>query len=49
MPIPQTIQGIGESVAAIDYDRNGLSDFIVMNGRLKAIGPIRLIAFHESE
>jgi hypothetical protein len=44
--IPQTTEGIAESVAAIDHDRNGLSDFIVMNGRLMATGPIRLIAFY---
>jgi hypothetical protein len=44
-PIPQTKQGIGESVAAVDHDRNGLSDFVVMNGRFKAIGPTWLVAF----
>jgi hypothetical protein len=45
MPIPQTTDGIGESATAIDHDDNGLSDFIVMNGRHQASGPIRLIAF----
>jgi hypothetical protein len=45
MPIPQTEEGRGEAVAAIDYDRNGLSDFIVMNGLGTVEGPIRLVAF----
>ena len=44
-PIPQSTRGIGDSVTSIDYDRNGLDDFIVMNGHLRARGPIRLIAF----
>lgn len=43
--IPQTTRGIGEAVEAIDYDRNGLTDFIVENGHRDAAGPIRLIAF----
>lgn len=45
MKIPQTRRGRGDHVAPIDYDRNGRTDFIVMNGRLKARGPIRLVAF----
>lgn len=43
--IPQTRAGKGDFVTAIDHDRNGRSEFIVMNGHLKAEGPIRLIAF----
>jgi len=43
--IPQTSRGKGDFVAPIDYDRNGRDEFIVMNGHLKAEGPIRLIAF----
>lgn len=43
--LPPVRQGIGEAVTAIDHDRNGLTDFIVQNGRLRAIGPTRLIAF----
>lgn len=43
--IPQTRRGKGDFVTAIDYDRNGRDEFIVMNGHLKAEGPIRLIAF----
>ena len=47
--LPQISRGIGESVTAIDHDRNGLSDFIVMNGRFDARGPIRLVAFYPRE
>lgn len=43
--IPQTRKGVGEAVTTIDYDRNGLDDFIVQNGHRRARGPIRLIAF----
>ena len=43
--IPQTSEGRGDAVVSIDYDRNGLSDFVVLNGDHKARGPIRLIAF----
>ena len=45
MTIPQTHRGVGEAVSAIDYDRNGLTDFIVQNGRHDNRGPIRLVAF----
>lgn len=45
--IPQTSRGKGDFVAPIDYDRNGRDEFIVMNGHLKAEGPIRLIAFRQ--
>ena len=47
--LPQISKGIGESVTAIDHDGNGLSDFIVMNGRFDARGPIRLVAFYPRE
>jgi hypothetical protein len=43
--IPQTRRGKGDHVAPIDHDRNGRTDFIVMNGFHKARGPIRLVAF----
>lgn len=43
--IPQRSRGRGDAVTAIDHDRNGLSDFIVMNGHRKARGPVDLIAF----
>ena len=47
MPIPQARDGSAELVIATDHDRNGLTDFVVLNGRgsLRA-GPIQLIAFY---
>jgi hypothetical protein len=47
-PIPQADEGCGDVAATIDYDANGLDDFIVTNGkgrahRLPAIGPLQLI------
>lgn len=45
IPIPQTTAGRGDTVAAIDYDENGLRDFLVLNGRLATEGPVRLVAF----
>jgi hypothetical protein len=49
MSIPQARSGSAEEVVAIDHDRNGLADFLVLNGRgsLRA-GPIQLIAFYPS-
>jgi hypothetical protein len=46
MGIPQARSGTAEEVVAVDHDRNGLADFLVLNGRgsLRA-GPIQLIAF----
>ena len=43
-PIPQTAAGSADAVIPIDYDRNGLDDFVVLNGNHKA-GPVQLIAF----
>jgi hypothetical protein len=47
MPIPQARTGSAEDVVAIDHDRNGLADFVVLNGRgsLRE-GPIQLISFY---
>ena len=44
--IPQagTKNGRGEDVVALDYDNNGLTDFVVLNGQGKAAGPIQLLA-----
>jgi hypothetical protein len=41
--IPTTSKGSADDVFALDYDRNGLADFVVLNGRTKA-GPIQLLA-----
>ena len=29
---------------ALDYDKNGRTDFVVLNGKGKAYGPIQLLA-----
>ena len=41
--IPTTSSGSADDVIALDYDKNGLVDFVVLNGRIKA-GPIQLLA-----
>jgi hypothetical protein len=41
--IPKTHDGDADSVLAIDYDKNGRTDFLVLNGKSKP-GPIQLIA-----
>jgi hypothetical protein len=43
--IPSTSQGQAESVAPIDYDGNGLTDFLALNGNGTNSGPVQLIAF----
>ena len=43
--IPSTSQGLADFVAPIDYDGNGLTDFLVLNGRQARAGPVQLIAF----
>ena len=41
--IPSTRSGSADDVVTIDHDRNGLDDFLVLNGRSFA-GPVQLIA-----
>jgi hypothetical protein len=47
--IPSTSQGVADSVAPLDYDGNGLTDFLVLNGggekESGPAGPVELIAF----
>jgi hypothetical protein len=48
--IPSTSEGRPDFVAPIDYDGNGLTDFLVLNGEKQAEhmptpGPVQLIAF----
>jgi hypothetical protein len=48
--IPSTSKGGAESVWPIDYDQNGLTDFLVLNGGSGGEGsgeggPVQLIAF----
>jgi hypothetical protein len=45
VPIPETSDGLGGHVCAIDYNRNGAADFIVLNGANTA-GPVQLISFY---
>jgi hypothetical protein len=44
MRIPQVRGGDGQDAVAIDHDANGLTDFLVLNGRTR-VGPIQLVAF----
>ena len=37
--------GCGQSVAATDYDRDGRTDFVVLNGHKKKAGPIQLWSY----
>jgi hypothetical protein len=50
--IPSTSQGVADSVEPIDYDGNGLTDFLVLNGgganADNVSGPVQLIAFFRS-
>ena len=47
--IPSTSQGVADFVAPIDYDENGLTDFLVLNGGKETDpGPVELIAFFRS-
>jgi hypothetical protein len=46
--IPSTSQGAPDSVVPLDYDGNGLTDFLVLNGggeKESGPGPVELIAF----
>jgi FG-GAP-like repeat len=45
VPIPETDQGNGASVSAIDYNGDGTTDFLVTNGARKLDGPVQLISF----
>ena len=46
--IPSTSEGEADYVAPIDYDGNGLTDFLVLNGGGDSTGPVELIAFFRS-
>jgi hypothetical protein len=41
--IPQTAEGLADDVIALDHDLNGLTDFVVLNGRQRP-GPVQLLA-----
>jgi hypothetical protein len=46
VPIPETSKGCGTAVSVLDYDGNGLDDYLVSNGGRGVPGPTQLIAFH---
>ena len=45
LPIPETTTGNGDNAYPIDVEHNGLTDFLVLNGKDPALGPMQLIAF----
>ncbi|MFN8518185.1 MAG: FG-GAP-like repeat-containing protein [Chloroflexota bacterium] len=47
LALPGVTTGAAESVTAIDHDRNGLADFLVLNGaRSTHVGPTQLIGLY---
>ena len=44
--VPSRGGGSADQVYALDHDGNGLTDFLVLNGRSGRLGPIQLIAFY---
>lgn len=45
--IPQVGHGTADDVLALDYDKNGLTDFLTFNG-ISGPGPLKLTAFFPS-
>ena len=43
--VPETTTGNGDNAYPIDAEHNGLTDFLVLNGKDPALGPMQLIAF----
>ena len=43
---PSRSGGRADDVYAIDHDQNGLTDFLVLNGRGSVKGPLQLISFY---
>jgi hypothetical protein len=49
--IPSTREGKSDFVAPLDYDQNGLTDFLVLNGSGRkgtSRGAVQLIAFYQA-
>jgi hypothetical protein len=42
--VPRSDVGSGAAVLTVDHDHNGLDDFVVLDGRGGASGPVRLLA-----
>ena len=47
LALPPVLRGSADAVLALDYDHNGLTDFLTLNGRYSS-GPLQLIAFFPS-
>jgi FG-GAP-like repeat len=45
-PIPETSSGRGDLAYPVDYNRDGLTDFLVLNGKDNYYGPIQLLTPH---
>jgi hypothetical protein len=45
--IPQTSKGAADDVFSLDWDKNGLADFVVLNGRGPK-GPVKLLASYRN-
>jgi hypothetical protein len=43
MQIPETTVGSGEAAFPIDYNRSGLTSFLVLNGAVPLTGPVQLL------
>jgi len=41
--IPETTAGGGDRAYALDYNHDGLTDFLVLNGQVPNSGPIQLL------
>lgn len=44
LAVPSTRKGLAEDVIALDWNEDGLDDFLVLNGN-KRPGPVQLITF----
>jgi len=45
-PIPETTVGTGGRAYAFDYNDDGLTDFLVLNGQVPKTGPVQLLTPH---
>jgi len=43
MSIPQITAGSGEAAFPVDYNRSGLTSFLVLNGPAPIMGPVQLL------
>ena len=46
--IPQTTAGSGEAAYPVDYNKSGLTSFLVLNGEVPYTGPVQLLTPHPS-